>query len=155
MRWRETKAEGHALLNSSIFIGEDDFSLASELRDAFVKAGATVNYPADTIEDALDVIMSSAVIDAAVLNVNLQGEATFAAAEHLQRRQIPFVFLQGFNASNIPETFRNTARFEKPVDVDRMTEVMEALVSAHKPPSRLANEVDGRATDTWSTSRDC
>ncbi|WP_192258115.1 response regulator [Mesorhizobium caraganae] len=121
-----------------IFVGEDDFALATELRYAFVRAGATVNYPADTIEDALDVIMSSAAIDGAVLSVNLQGEATFAAAEHLQRRQIPFVFLAGFNASNIPERFRNTARVEKPVDVDRLTGVMEALVSARKPLSHFS-----------------
>ncbi|MEI9415706.1 response regulator [Mesorhizobium sp. Cs1321R2N1] len=123
------------LQNYRIFIGEDDFALGSELQRAFIKAGATVYYPADTIEDALDVIMSSAAIDGAVLNVNLQGEATFAAAEHLERRQIPFVFLAGFNASNIPESFRNTARFEKPVDVDRLTRVMEALVLASKPLS--------------------
>lgn len=78
------------LRNCSILIAEDNYTLASDLRDAFIKGGANVIHPSNTVEDTLDVIMSSSSIDGAVLSVNLQGEATFAAAEHLVRRQIPF-----------------------------------------------------------------
>ncbi|MER8401444.1 response regulator [Mesorhizobium sp. M1348] len=118
------------LRNCSIFIAEDDYRLASDLRDAFVKVGANVIHPCDTIEDTLDVIMSSSSIDGAVLSVNLQGEATFAAAEHLVRRQIPFVFLTCLNSSDCPDSLKGIDRFEKSVDIGYLIEVMGSLMSA-------------------------
>lgn len=71
---------GPKLRNCSILIAEDDYTFVFGLRDAFVKADANVIHPTDIIEDTLDVIMSSSSIDGAVLSVNLQGEATFAAS---------------------------------------------------------------------------
>lgn len=122
--------EGPKLRDYSILIAEDDYTFALELRDAFVTEGAKVIHPPDTIEDTLDVIMSSSSIDGAVLSVNLQGEATFAAAEHLVRRQIPFVFLESLSSSDIPDSFKGIDRFKKSIDIAHLIEVMEALVSA-------------------------
>lgn len=113
----------------SIFIAEDNFRLAFDLKNAFVTEGATVSYPADTIEDTLDVIMSSFPIDGAVLSVNLQGEPTFSAAEHLVRRQIPFLFLVSLNSPDIPDSFKDIARMEKPVDIGHLVKVMAELLS--------------------------
>ncbi|WP_143747850.1 response regulator [Mesorhizobium temperatum] len=106
-------------------------TLAFDLSDALVKEGANFIQPADTIEDTLDVIMSSSSIDGAVLGVNLQGEVTFAAAEHLVRRQIPFVFLVGHNSSDIPDSFKNVDRCEKPLDIAHLIEVIDSLISAY------------------------
>lgn len=47
------------LRNCSILVAEDDHVLAFDVRNAFVKAGANVSYPVDTIEDRLDVVMPS------------------------------------------------------------------------------------------------
>ncbi|MCV3211894.1 response regulator [Mesorhizobium sp. YC-39] len=118
------------LRNCSILIAEDDYTLASDLRDAFVKVGASVIHPSYTIEDTLDVIMSSSPIDGAILSVNLQGEATFVAAEHLLRRQIPFLFLESLNSSDIPPSCRTVDRFKKSIDVSLLTEALGAMISA-------------------------
>ncbi|MER8427906.1 response regulator [Mesorhizobium sp. M1403] len=118
----------HKLKNCSILIATDDFALAFDLQDAFVEAGANVIYPVDTIEDTLDMIMSSVSIDGAVLGVNLQGEATFAAAEHLVRRQIPFVFLVGRNTSDLPDHFGHINRCEEPIVPADLSNMMESLI---------------------------
>ncbi|MER8831170.1 response regulator [Mesorhizobium sp. M0938] len=118
------------LRNCIILIAEDDYTLASDLRDAFVKVSASVIHLSYTIEDTLDVIMSSSPIDGAVLSVNLQGEATFVAAEHLLRRQIPFLFLESLNSSDIPPSFRTVDRFRKSIDVGHLTKALGAMISA-------------------------
>ncbi|RAZ72956.1 response regulator [Mesorhizobium atlanticum] len=101
------------LLGRYILIAEDNNSVAVSLGEAFGAQGAKVLYPFATIEDVLDLIMSSQPIDAAVLSLTLQGEETFVAAENLVRRHIPFVFLKGHNAPEIPGHFEGVGRFDK------------------------------------------
>ncbi|MER9202311.1 response regulator [Mesorhizobium sp. M0933] len=116
---------GPSLKNRSILIATDNFALAFKMKDAL--EGANVIYPVNTIEDALDLIMSSAVINCALLGVNLQGEATFVAADHLMRRQIPFVFLVGHNASDIPDHYGHIDRYEEPIVPAQLIERIESL----------------------------
>ncbi|BAV52832.1 Chemotaxis protein CheY (plasmid) [Mesorhizobium loti] len=118
------------LKDCSILIALDDFALAFALREAFVQVGADVIYPVNTIEDTLDIIMSSAPIDGAILGVNLQGEATFVAAEHLARRKIPFIFLVGHNMSDIPAKFDPIKRLEEPVVPASLVQLMISQLPA-------------------------
>ncbi|GLR45294.1 hypothetical protein GCM10007880_58110 [Mesorhizobium amorphae] len=118
------------LRNRNIFIAEDEYSFACELAKTLAMAGARVIRPVDAIEDTLDFIMSSALIDGAILSVNLQGEATFVAAEHLLRRRIPFIFVVGFNSSTIPEELKDIPSFEKPVDPGQLIVAMASLIAA-------------------------
>lgn len=106
----------------------DDFSAALAAHEAFVHAGADVLYPVNSIEDTLDTIMSSALIDGAILAVSLQGEATFVAARHLVRRQIPFIFVVGHTTPEIPHEFNEIERIEAPVKPGALLDSMNALI---------------------------
>ncbi|OHV59548.1 hypothetical protein LCM4576_33220 [Mesorhizobium sp. LCM 4576] len=121
---------GQALHKSRILIAEDDYRLSLRISVALNDIGANCIYPADTIEDALDHVMSSSRIDAAVISVSLQGETTFAAAEHLVRRKIPFVFLTHLETYAIPQEFDGVERFEKPIDIDRLVVRIASLLTA-------------------------
>jgi CheY-like chemotaxis protein len=49
----------------------------------------------------------SATIDAAILDVNLNGQDTFEVAEILRERRIPFVFATGYGATALARRFEN------------------------------------------------
>ncbi|MER9370501.1 hypothetical protein NKI66_31515 [Mesorhizobium sp. M0518] len=118
------------LQNRNIFIAGDDRTFACDLTKSFATAGAKVIRPVDTIEDALDFITSSKLIDGAVLSVNDQGRVTFIAAEHLRRRRIPCIFVLGFKSSPIPDELKDVRYFEKPVDPRCVIGLMAALIAA-------------------------
>ncbi|MER8428415.1 hypothetical protein [Mesorhizobium sp. M1403] len=118
------------LRNRNIFIAEKDHAFARDLTKYLATAGAKVIRPVDTIEDALDFITSSKLIDGAVLSVNYQDRATFVAAEHLRRRRIPCIFVLGFKSSPIPDELKDVRYFEKPVDPHHLVGLMAALIAA-------------------------
>ena len=65
-------------------------------------------------------------IDAALLDVNLHGEAVFPVAEALAKRAIPFVFVTGYGAGGLPPHFRNRPALTKPY---KTTAMLAALAS--------------------------
>lgn len=74
--------------------------------------------------DELRRISETEPVDAAVLDVNLGGDLVFGAADHLAARNVPLLFVTGYDASRFPERFRNTPRLEKPY----VTQQLEARI---------------------------
>ncbi|MER8439991.1 hypothetical protein NKH36_12395 [Mesorhizobium sp. M1312] len=125
------------LVGRRILISADDSAFAFRLSDALGAAGADVIYPANTIEDSLDIIMSSSRIDAAILSLSLQGEVTFVAAENLVRRRIPFAFLMGQNAPDIPEEFKDIVQLVTSGNLSNMVGLVQTLIiGAHNSQGR-------------------
>ena len=91
-----------ALAGRRLLVVEDEYFLAAELVEALSADGAKVIGPAASVDDALDLLDDTAQLDGAVLDLNLQGEMAFPVADALMERDIPFVFLTGYDQSVIP-----------------------------------------------------
>lgn len=115
------------LTNYRILVVEDEYLLADELRFGLEEAGAVVLGPAGSLEDTLELLESETSIDGAVLDTNLHGEMVFSAAEVLDKRQVPYLFTTGYDASVIPLGFRHVTRFEKPVSVANVIAAMTRM----------------------------
>lgn len=102
------------LRDCRILIVEDEYLIAEQLHLELEGEGAIVLGPLASVDEALAAITSGDRIDGAVLDVNLQGEAVFPAAELLMRRNVPVVFTTGYDAGAIPAAFQHVARCEKP-----------------------------------------
>lgn len=114
MTFHESSSE-RAQDTRRILIVEDDYFIAEDMRLAFQRAGAEVIGPVPTIEDAVVLIGAAARIDAAVLDINLEGDGlVFPIADALTVRGVPFVFATGYDDTFIPERFADVKRFEKP-----------------------------------------
>lgn len=118
-----------SLDGTSILIVEDEYFLAEDLRDDLTRAGAKVLQPVGNIDRARDVVRSGERIDAAVLDINLDGEMVFPIADALRERGIPFVFATGYDRSVLPERFLDTPRVEKPFKSDRLAAVLKPLLA--------------------------
>ncbi|RYI08885.1 MAG: response regulator [Acetobacteraceae bacterium] len=96
------------LANQRILVVEDEFLISAMLCDMLEDASVVAVGPAATVAEALKLIEDGQV-DAAILDMNLQGQWSDPVAEELQRRGIPFVFTSGYGANERSERFRARA----------------------------------------------
>jgi CheY-like chemotaxis protein len=116
--------ERNSLAGRHILVVEDEYFIAEEMMRAFKARGAQVLGPVPTLDGALHLVAGGERIDAAVLDINLQGEMVYPVAEALERRGVPFVFATGYDAPAIAPRHAAVARCEKPVDPDKVAEAL-------------------------------
>ena len=104
-----------------ILIVEDDYHLAEELCLGLQEAGAHVLGPAPTVADALVVLARHPAPDAAILDVNLGGEFSWAVVDALLARGVPVLLASGYDASVFPAKYSGLPRCEKPFTFSRIT----------------------------------
>lgn len=66
--------------------------------------------------------------DAAMLDVNLAGEPSFAVADLLIERGIPFLFATGYGRQGIEERYRGFPMLQKPFRAGELGRALEKLV---------------------------
>ncbi|KAA2214323.1 HWE histidine kinase domain-containing protein [Teichococcus oryzae] len=81
-----------------ILLAEDEPLVAMELEAQLRGMGFTVTGPAATLQQAMDLAASDGELLAAVLDVNLAGQAVFPVADLLVRRGVPVVFATGYGS---------------------------------------------------------
>ncbi|WFU82093.1 response regulator [Bradyrhizobium sp. CIAT3101] len=124
-----------------ILIVEDEMMIAMMIEDFLADLGWDVVGVASTLDRAL-AMARDAAIDAALLDVNLNGQDTYPAADILSERQIPFVFATGYGAQGIADRFRHVPALTKPYQLD---ELDGALHRAMAPTSGLDGPSPGKA----------
>jgi ActR/RegA family two-component response regulator len=119
------------LAGKRVLIIEDEHLFAEYLADAMTAEGAEVIEPAGTVNAALDIIANRR-LDGVTVDLKLADEMTFQVADALAARNIPFVFLTGYSAADIPARHANVRRVEKPVAPGVVCRALEAaIVAAH------------------------
>lgn len=98
-----------------VLVVEDEFLVALEVESALEDFGCSVVGPFAKLAKALDAARSTPV-DGAVLDINLNGEMVYPLAEFLAAKKVPFVFITGYTAADLPERFRPCRRLAKPLD---------------------------------------
>ena len=105
-----------ALRGRRLLVVEDEYLIAAALERALEDCGAEVVGPAGSVEGALRLVEAEGDrLDGAVLDINLRGERVYPVADVLAARGVPFVFLTGYDAQVIPDTYAGVPRSEKPV----------------------------------------
>ena len=79
---------------------EDNFVLAESMKWALQELGCVVIGPASTTARAIELVESEG-LDAAILDVDLQGTTSMPVAKVLRERGRPFLFLTGFDSSSL------------------------------------------------------
>jgi CheY-like chemotaxis protein len=105
--------EENSLRGRKVFIVEDEMMVAMLIEDMLGDLGCETIGPAGRIEEALATAQEAAM-DAAVLDVNLNGHETYPVADILRRRGVPFIFATGYGAAGLAERFRDAPTLQKP-----------------------------------------
>ncbi len=111
-----------------VLIVEDEMLVAIMIEDALHDLGAEVVGPVSRLDAALT-IASEAEFDAAILDVNIRGGTTYAVADVLASREIPFLFCSGYSEWAIEERHRGRPRLTKPFSPRDIEEQVLALLA--------------------------
>jgi DNA-binding response OmpR family regulator len=116
----------------NVLIVEDNLLLAEVTKMLLEDSGCRVVGPAGWLERGLE-LAQAGPLDGAILDINLHGEMSFAIAEVLCARGVPFIFVTGYeDRSIVPLAFRSAPRLDKPVADERLVEVMVASFAAKR-----------------------
>jgi DNA-binding LytR/AlgR family response regulator len=100
--------------DGAILIVEDEWLVASTLAERLRELGHEVSGPAPTVASALQLV-ADRMPAAALLDVALGTENSFAVATMLRRQGVPFVFLTGYLNVDLPAEFAGETVLGKPV----------------------------------------
>ncbi len=109
-----------------VLVVEDEFLVALMLADLLADMGYIVVGPAFELAEARRLAETSP-IDAALLDVNLNGVSVDQVADILFERDIPFIFVTGYDRP--PAGFYETCRWlNKPYQTSELQRAVEDLV---------------------------
>jgi PAS domain S-box-containing protein len=132
---------GIVLAGGSVMLVEDEAIVALAVNDSLTELGFSVVGPFSRISDARRALQDSQV-DAAILDVNLDGEMVYSLADLLTARNIPFVFATGYVAESIDPRFGHIPVLQKPIEKKMLSQVL--VRSDTEPPSLRTEQVVSR-----------
>lgn len=124
-----TRESGHKrgdLSGLKIFVVEDEFFVAVFIENILRDLGCTVVGPSAGVAEAIGTVAAE-FFDAAVLDINLDGEYVYPVADLLLEIGTPFVFSTGYAALDLPERYRRFRRVRKPFNVETLKREILAL----------------------------
>ena len=98
-----------------VLVAEDELLIALLIEEDLRRSGFFIIGPFADLEEA-EWTASTAEIDVAVLDINMNGHVSFQIADRLSTRGIPFVFLSGYGPASVPQRYRNAPMIAKPHD---------------------------------------
>src|SRR5262249_24646927 len=84
--------------------------------------GFDVIGPISTMSEAAEAIEHED-FDAAILDVNLNGEFIYPLADIVASRGLPFAFVTGYGAEGIEPRFAKVPVLQKPIEMERLQEI--------------------------------
>jgi DNA-binding response OmpR family regulator len=98
-----------------VLVVEDDMLFGEALAANLEDNGCTVTGPIRDLARGLD-LAGDPSIDAAILDIEIEGGRCFPIAHQLRRRGIPFVFLTGLTRPAVPQELMMVPVLPKPLD---------------------------------------
>jgi light-regulated signal transduction histidine kinase (bacteriophytochrome)/CheY-like chemotaxis protein len=122
--------EAEPVTPSRVLLVEDSGLVALQLQCLLEEAGCEVVGPASRVASALKLAVTKA-IDAAVLDVDLDGTPSWDVADALTARSIPFMLATGYSADDaLPERFRFVPKLLKPFSTEGFNEALRGLLKS-------------------------
>lgn len=112
-----------------VLLVEDELHVLLLIEDFLVELGCTVE-SATSLDAALRAA-GSAPVDAAVLDVNLQGATSFPVAAVLASRRIPFVFATGYAGRRLGTPWQDRPWLQKPFVAAQLAQALRTALQAH------------------------
>jgi CheY-like chemotaxis protein len=113
-----------------ILIVEDELIIAWQIQATVESLGCAVLGPVSSVRAAFELLCNCAeVLDAALLDVNLQGTTVLPVAQECQRRNIPFVLVTGYGLLPLDEPLLNNAvRVRKPFNEADLAKALSIIL---------------------------
>ncbi len=111
-----------------LLVVEDEYLIRMLLEDMLVDLGYDVAAAVGTIAEAREAA-STGDFQAAILDVNLDGQEVFPLADILVERGLPFVFVTGYGEGSLPDPYRSRPALQKPFQAERLKETLSGMLA--------------------------
>lgn len=101
------------LSNREVLVVEDEMMIAMLIEDMLDELGCKLVGQAASVPRALELIGNES-IEVAILDLNLDGKDTYAIADALQRKNVPFIFATGYGSAGLRQEYGNRPVLQKP-----------------------------------------
>lgn len=108
---------------------EDEMLVLMLAEDMLADLGCTSVTAAATVEQALALIAAQG-FDAAMLDMNLNGDRTHAVADALAARDVPFIFATGYASRDMREGYSHRPMLTKPYQPHQLATILRELLSS-------------------------
>jgi len=119
-----------------ILVVEDEPLVGMWTSEVLAELGYKVLGPCLDVARATKIIEETR-IDGAVLDVNLAGEPVFAVANLLAARNVPLVFLTGYEKTVLEKPFDAAPLLQKPIAADDLERALESVLGPSPERRRL------------------
>jgi CheY-like chemotaxis protein len=120
------------LSGRKVLVVEDEMIVGWLLEDMLVDLGCAIVGPATSVNQALAMIDAEA-FDAAVLDVNLDGQMSYPVADALTARGMPFVFSTGYDKDTLRDGYRTFPVLQKPFHRSELGDALAKLLTPTEP----------------------
>lgn len=110
-----------------ILVVEDEMIVAWVMEETLALFGCEVVGPAARVHQALAMAEADG-IDAALLDVNLDGEKSFPVADALAARGVPFAFTTAYGRDSLPDSYRRFPTLQKPFSAGQLADTLAKLL---------------------------
>jgi PAS domain S-box-containing protein len=127
-------------LSGAVLMVEDSAPIAAEIAGLIEELGCRVVGPAASLDEA-ERFVAENELDAAVLDINLNGVKVYPLADQLRARRVPFIFITGYEpAYALHERFGDVPCLPKPVQRFAVSTALAQILPQHdsRRPERPA-----------------
>jgi CheY-like chemotaxis protein len=128
-----TAEDPKAAAGKRILVVEDELMIRMLLDGMLSDLGYTMAAEAGAIDEAM-ALAKQGEFDAAILDVNLNGEPITPVVEILIARGLPFVFATGYGQRGVPEAYRSNPTLQKPFQIEALAQALAAVAAKPATP---------------------
>jgi two-component sensor histidine kinase len=110
-----------------LLLVEDEVLVGMMMRDVLTDFGFFVAGPFCSVAEASSAA-TSAGFDCAILDVNLGGEPVYPVADLLKDRNVPFIFVTGYDDKGLDPRYANAPVLQKPIDQGNLKDMLGAII---------------------------
>jgi CheY-like chemotaxis protein len=111
-----------------VLVVEDEMMVLMLIEDMLADLGCESVTAAANVDQALALIEAQ-VFDAAMLDMNLNGNKSHAVADALAARGVPFIFSTGYSGLNMSDRYGDRPVLKKPFLYEALGEILTRLLS--------------------------
>lgn len=115
------------LSGKTVLMVEDEYLIADALCSAFEMEDVRVVGPFPSVASAMEALDRGVTADAAILDVNLNGERVFPLADRLMADNVPIILTTGYDGDAIPRDYAHLERLQKPVHLHELFGCLSGL----------------------------
>jgi len=116
-----------SLAGRNILIVEDETMVAMLLEDIVEEMGCAIVGPTARVANALSTL-SSATVDCAILDVNLNGESSYPIADALAAKGVPYIFVSGYGVTGLDDAYQRHPVVQKPFTRAVLEQALESAM---------------------------